>query len=66
MKYYLSSGRSGNSKIEAWVEKVGKKVAASKYGSKTTTNAQSNQGGRMAMGGMGSGTLYELDASMVK
>ncbi|WP_416349439.1 hypothetical protein, partial [Lacticaseibacillus rhamnosus] len=23
MKYYLSSGRSGNSKIEAWVEKVG-------------------------------------------
>ena len=66
MKYYLSSGRSGNSKIEAWVEKVGKKVAASKYGSKTTTNAQNNHGGRMAMGGMGSGTLYELDASMVK
>lgn len=25
MKYYLSSGRSGNSKIEAWVEKVGKR-----------------------------------------
>ncbi len=66
MKYYLSSGRAGNSKIEAWVEKVGKKVAASKYGSKTTTNAQNNHGGRMAMGGMGSGTLYELDASMVK
>lgn len=62
MKYYLSSGRSGNSKIEAWVTKVGKKVAASQYGGTSSSSTQ----GFGSRGGMGGGTLYELDASMVK
>ena len=65
MKYYLSSGRSGNSKIEAWVTKVGKKVSSSKYSSQSTANAKA-PGGMGMGGGMGGGTLYELDASMVK
>ncbi|BAN73665.1 MULTISPECIES: ArnT family glycosyltransferase [Lacticaseibacillus] len=65
MKYYLSSGRSGNSKIESWVTKVGKKVSSNKYSSQSSSSTKSPGG--MGMGGdMGGGTLYELDASMVK
>ncbi|MDE3314615.1 glycosyltransferase family 39 protein [Lacticaseibacillus zeae] len=65
MKYYLSSGRSGNSKIESWVTKVGKKVSSNKYSSQSSSSTKS-PGGMGMGGGMGGGTLYELDASMVK
>lgn len=59
LKYYYSSGRSGNSSIAAWVEKNGTKIAASKYGSTTSSTQSTNQRG--GFGGMGgSGTLYKL------
>ncbi|WP_179394179.1 ArnT family glycosyltransferase [Lacticaseibacillus absianus] len=67
IKFYLASQRAGsNDAIAKWVQKVGKKIASSKYNTTTTTNST---GGNMITGGMGGGmgggTLYQLTASMV-
>ncbi|ERL66390.1 YycA [Schleiferilactobacillus shenzhenensis LY-73] len=69
LKYYYSSGKNSNTTIAKWVAKNGKKIAASKYGSSTTSQSSGRQGGPGGGGGFGgmggSGTLYQLSASDV-
>ncbi|WP_353854470.1 glycosyltransferase family 39 protein [Bacillus sp. Bos-x628] len=73
--FYISGMRGGSSDILTWIQKNGKKVATSKWQNtpSSTTNQQTSRsnnqqsdqnsqsnGGMGRMGGMGSGTLYEL------
>ncbi|WP_125980517.1 glycosyltransferase family 39 protein [Loigolactobacillus iwatensis] len=43
LKYYYSSGKSGNTAIVNWIKKHAKKVATSKYGGTTGTGQQTTE-----------------------